>query len=164
VAAHGELGEQQLAAVRHLFDWLVVDEVVPINPAASVRGPRHVVRVGKTAVLEPAEARTLLDSIDADKPAGLRDRAPISLMVYIYRVHLFAKTPGLSPSHRRWRVWSISAQRRGARPFEVISPIRTRAISKVDRINFDQDEQFLSTTTSSNRRDRRTRRTGHLLQ
>jgi len=58
--------------------------VVPVNPAASVRGPRHVVRVGKTAVLEPVEARALLDSIDAGTPAGLRDRALISLMVYSF--------------------------------------------------------------------------------
>jgi integrase len=55
---------------------------VPTNPAASVHGPRHVVRSGKTSVLEPAEARRLLDSIDATTPAGLRDSAPISLMVY----------------------------------------------------------------------------------
>jgi len=76
--------KQQLAAVRHLFDWLVTGQVVPANPAASVRGPRHVVRVGKTAVLEPAEARALLDSIDSTTPAGLRDRALISLMVYSF--------------------------------------------------------------------------------
>ena len=76
--------KQQLAAIRHLFDWLVIGQVAPVNPAASVRGPRHVVRVGKTAVLEPAEARALLDSIDATTPAGLRDRALISLMVYSF--------------------------------------------------------------------------------
>jgi site-specific recombinase XerD len=76
--------KQQLAAIRHLFDWLVTGQVVPVNPAASVRGPRHVVRSGKTAVLEPAEARALLDSIDATMPAGLRDRALISLMVYSF--------------------------------------------------------------------------------
>ena len=57
-------------------------QVMPANPAASVRGPRHVVRSGKTKVLEPAEARHLLDSIDASTPTGLRDRALISLMVY----------------------------------------------------------------------------------
>ena len=34
--------KQRLAAIRHLFDWLVVGQVVPVNPAASVRGPRHV--------------------------------------------------------------------------------------------------------------------------
>jgi site-specific recombinase XerD len=76
--------KQQLAAIRHLFDWLVTGQVVPVNPAAAVRGPRHVVRVGKTAVLEPAEARALLDSIDVTTPAGLRDRALISLMVYSF--------------------------------------------------------------------------------
>ena len=59
-------------------------QVVAANPAASVRGPRHVVRSGKTSVLEPAEARRLLDSIDTTTPAGLRDRALISLMVYSF--------------------------------------------------------------------------------
>ena len=37
---------------------------------------------GKTPVLDAAEARTLLDSIDITTPAGLRDRALIALMVY----------------------------------------------------------------------------------
>jgi site-specific recombinase XerC len=68
--------KQYLAAIRHLFYWLVTGQIVPANPAASVCGPRHVVRVGKTLVLEPAKARALLDSIDASAPAGLRDPAP----------------------------------------------------------------------------------------
>jgi site-specific recombinase XerD len=38
----------RLAAVRHLFDWLVIGQIVPVNPAASVRGPKHIVRKGKT--------------------------------------------------------------------------------------------------------------------
>jgi integrase/recombinase XerC len=77
--------KQQLAAIRHLFDWLVTGNVgILINPAASVRGPSHVVRQGKTPVLEPAEARALLDSIDMSTPAGLRDRALIALMVYSF--------------------------------------------------------------------------------
>jgi hypothetical protein len=29
--------KQRLAAIRHLFDWLVTGQVVPVNPAASVR-------------------------------------------------------------------------------------------------------------------------------
>ena len=76
--------KQRLAAVRHLFDWLVTGQVVAVNPASSVRGPSHVVRQGKTPVLEPAEARALLDSIDTTTPAGLRDRALIALMVYSF--------------------------------------------------------------------------------
>jgi integrase/recombinase XerC len=67
--------KQRLAALRHLFDWLVVGQIVPTNPAASVRGPQHIVKGGKTPVLDPAEARTLLDSIDISTHAGLRDRA-----------------------------------------------------------------------------------------
>ena len=76
--------KQQLAAIRHLFDWLVMGQVVPLNPTASVRGPAHSVRKGKTPVLDPAEARTLLDSIDVGTPIGLRDRALIALMVYSF--------------------------------------------------------------------------------
>jgi site-specific recombinase XerD len=76
--------KQQLAAVRHLFDWLVTGQVVPLNPAGSVRGPSHIVKSGKTPVLDPAEARVLLDSIDVTTPAGLRDRALIGLMVYSF--------------------------------------------------------------------------------
>lgn len=66
--------KQRLAAIRMLFDWLVMGQVVPTNPAASVRGPKHVVKVGKTPVLDPQEARALLDSIDVTTPAGLRGR------------------------------------------------------------------------------------------
>ena len=49
--------KQRLAAIRHLFDWLVTGQVVPLNPAGSVRGPRHVATSGQTPVLDPAEAR-----------------------------------------------------------------------------------------------------------
>ncbi|MBA1245789.1 MULTISPECIES: tyrosine-type recombinase/integrase [Pseudomonas] len=76
--------KQRLAALRHLFDWLVVGQVVPLNPAASVRGPSHTSRTGKTPVLDPSEARQLLDSIDISTPAGLRDRALIGLMVFSF--------------------------------------------------------------------------------
>jgi site-specific recombinase XerD len=76
--------KQRLAALRHLFDWLVNGQVVPINPAHTVRGPRHVVTSGQTPVLDPAEARALLDSIDVSTHAGLRDRALIGLMVYSF--------------------------------------------------------------------------------
>ncbi|WP_296649877.1 tyrosine-type recombinase/integrase [Paraburkholderia sp.] len=76
--------KQQLAAIRHLFDWLVTGQVVPLNPAASVRGPAHSARTGATPVLQAAEARQLLDSIDVSTPIGLRDRALIALMVFSF--------------------------------------------------------------------------------
>jgi site-specific recombinase XerD len=76
--------KQRLAAIRHLFDWLVTGQVVPVNPPPSVRGPRHVVTSGQTPVLDPSEARALLDSIEVSTVAGLRDRALIGLMVYSF--------------------------------------------------------------------------------
>jgi site-specific recombinase XerD len=74
----------RLAAIRHLFDWLVTGQVVPANPAHSVRGPSHVVKAGKTPVLAPEEARTLIDSIEVTTIVGLRDRALIGLMVFSF--------------------------------------------------------------------------------
>ena len=73
-----------LAALRMLFDWLVVGQVLKTNPASAVRGPRHSVKKGKTPVLAADEARTLLDSIDTSSAIGLRDRALIALMVYTF--------------------------------------------------------------------------------
>ena len=67
-----------------LFDWLVVGQVIKVNPASPVRGPRYSVKKGKTAVLAAEEARKLLDSIDASSHVGLRDRALIALMVYTF--------------------------------------------------------------------------------
>ena len=62
----------RLAALRHLFDWMVIGQIMPTNPAAAVRGPRHIVRRGKTPVLDPAEARQLIDAIDRTTVIGLR--------------------------------------------------------------------------------------------
>ena len=76
--------KQHLAAIRRLFDWLVTGQVMPTNPATSVRGPTHVVRTGKTPVLQPAEARLLLDTIDTSTLPGLRDRALLGVMVYSF--------------------------------------------------------------------------------
>ena len=55
--------KQQLAAIRMLFNWLVIGQVVPANPAAAVRGPKHVVKTGKTPVLE---ARRLAQAAQVD--------------------------------------------------------------------------------------------------
>ncbi|MGY6164109.1 tyrosine-type recombinase/integrase [Paraburkholderia strydomiana] len=76
--------KQRLAAIRHLFDWLVTGQIVPHNPAASVRAPSHSVKTGKTPVLDAVEARQLLDRIDVTTPIGLRDRALIALMVFSF--------------------------------------------------------------------------------
>jgi len=90
--------KQHLAAIGMLFDWLTSGGIIQFNPAASVRGPKHVVKRGKTPVLTAKEARDLLDSIavyeideetqqpDPDRPIliGMRDRALIGVMVYSF--------------------------------------------------------------------------------
>jgi site-specific recombinase XerC len=67
--------KQRLAAIRHLFDWLVTGQIVPHNAAAAVRGFGHTAKKGKTPVLDATEARQPPDSIDVTTPIGLRDRA-----------------------------------------------------------------------------------------
>ncbi|MBX3412389.1 MAG: tyrosine-type recombinase/integrase [Pirellulales bacterium] len=71
-----------LAAIRRFFDRLVVRHVVVLNPALSVRGPRHQVVEGRTPEMPVAQARTLLRSIDTRKLIGLRDRAILAVLIY----------------------------------------------------------------------------------
>lgn len=107
--------KQHLAALRMLFDWLVIKHVLPVNPAGSVRGPKYVVKKGKTPVLSVADARTLLDSIPIEREnkdgnkepiiLGLRDRALIGVMVFSFaRISavLGMKVEDYYPNGKRW--------------------------------------------------------------
>jgi len=76
--------KQHLAAVRMLFDWLVTGQVIALNPAHAVRGPRHSQKKGRTPVLTAEEARLLLNSIETDSLIGLRDRALMALMIFTF--------------------------------------------------------------------------------
>jgi site-specific recombinase XerD len=76
--------KQQLAALRMLFDWLVVGHVLDVNPAHAVRGPKYSQKKGKTPVLDRDEARALLAAIDIGSVTGLRDRALIGIMIYTF--------------------------------------------------------------------------------
>jgi len=99
--------KQHLAALRMLFDWLVSGGLLAVNPAHAVRGPKHVVKRGKTPVLTGAEARALLDSIDTSTLVGLRDRALISLMVFTFaRVGAVVamRVEDYYPQGKRWWV------------------------------------------------------------
>jgi site-specific recombinase XerD len=76
--------KQQLAALRMLFDWLVVGHIIEVNPAHAVRGPKYVVKKGKTPVLDREDARELIASINTSSLVGLRDRALIGTMIYTF--------------------------------------------------------------------------------
>src|SRR6185437_1970011 len=103
-------GKQQLAAVRMLFDWLVTGQVLPTNPAAAVRGPKHVVKTGATPVLEGTEWRKLLKSIPDTTLRDLRDlrdRALIATLTYSFaRINaaLKMKVEDLRPRGAGWTV------------------------------------------------------------
>jgi site-specific recombinase XerD len=100
--------KQHLAAIRMLFDWLIVGQIFAgPNPAAAVRGPKHVVKKGKTSVLDGDEAKKLLDSIDVSTIVGLRDRALVALLVYTFaRVSaaLHMNVEDYYPQGKRWWV------------------------------------------------------------
>jgi site-specific recombinase XerD len=74
--------KQQLAAVRMMFDWLIIGQVAQANPASAVRGPKHVVKTGNTPVLEGQEWRRLIDTIPTYTVRDLRDRALIATLTY----------------------------------------------------------------------------------
>lgn len=76
--------KQHLAGLRMLFNWLVVGQVLPTNPALFVKGPKFSRQVGITPILEATQMRELLDSIESTSLKGLRDRAAIALMAYTF--------------------------------------------------------------------------------
>jgi site-specific recombinase XerD len=93
--------KQHLAALRGLFNWLVVKQVVPENPAMFVKGPKFSRQVGITPIMEAEQMRQLLDSIpiirkikmpkehgggykEVQDIKGLRDRAIIAIMGYTF--------------------------------------------------------------------------------
>jgi integrase len=81
--------------------------VVPVNPAAAVRGPKHVVKVGGTPVLEAAEWRRLLDAISTETVRDLRDRALIATLTYSFArvgAALKMKVEDLRPRGASWTV------------------------------------------------------------
>ncbi|HEV2553231.1 MAG TPA: tyrosine-type recombinase/integrase [Bosea sp. (in: a-proteobacteria)] len=76
--------KRSLSAIRRLLDWLVTGQVIPQNPATSVRAPRYSQRRGKTPILGADEARELLDVIDISTLIGMRDRALLATMLFTF--------------------------------------------------------------------------------
>src|SRR5438046_2578190 len=74
---------------------------------SSTGGPKHVVKTGKTPVLEGEEWRKLLDSIPATTLRDLRDRALIATLTYSFaRINaaLKMKVEDLRPRGAAWTV------------------------------------------------------------
>ena len=107
--------KQQLAAIRMLFNWLVTGQVVPTNPAAAVRGPTHVVKTGKTPVLEADAWRKLLKSIPTTTLRDLRDRALIATLTYSFARITAALKMKVEDLRPRGAGWSIRLHEKGGK-------------------------------------------------
>jgi site-specific recombinase XerD len=107
--------KQQLAAVRMLFDWLVIGQVVPANPASAVRGPKHVVKTGKTPVLEGAEWRKLFALIPETTLRDLRDRALIATLTYSFARITAALKMKIEDLQPRGAGWTIRLHEKGGK-------------------------------------------------
>jgi integrase/recombinase XerD len=111
--------KQHLAAIRMLFDFLVLGQIVPMNPASSVRGPKHVVKRGKTPVLKAHQARQLLDSIETDSIVGLRDRALLGMMCYTFARVSAAVHMRVEDYYQNGKRWWIRLHEKGGKRHEV---------------------------------------------
>ena len=111
--------KQHLAAIRTMFDYLVLGQVLPLNPAASIRGPKHVVKRGKTPVLTATEARAILDSIDIGMCSGVRDRALLGTMVYSFARVGAVLGMNVEDYYRQGKGWWLRLHEKGGKFHEV---------------------------------------------
>jgi site-specific recombinase XerD len=107
--------KQQLAAVRMLFDWLVIGQVMSMNPAAAVRGPKHVVKTGKTPVLDAVEWRKLIDSIPTETVRDLRDRALIATLTHSFARVTAALRMKVEDLRSKGAGWQIKLHEKGGK-------------------------------------------------
>lgn len=122
--------KQHLAAIRRVFDWLVVGQVLPFNPARAVRGPKLRRTTGKTPILVEDEPRVLLDSISTETIVGLRDRAVIGLLLYTWaRASAVAalRVEDYFPTGKRW---NVRLQEKGGQ--EKVMPLHHEAEELLD--------------------------------
>jgi integrase/recombinase XerD len=122
--------KQHLAAIRMLFDWMVTGGVLAVNPASAVRGPKYVIKKGKTPVLTPEEARLLLDSIDVSDKSGLRDRALLAVMVYSFARVSAVVGMNVDDYYQQGKRWWVRLHEKGGKHHEL--PVHHKAEEYLD--------------------------------
>lgn len=122
--------KQHLATIRMLCDWLILGHVLEVNPAAAVRGPRHVVKKGKTPVLNAAMARQLLDGIGDGDLIRLRDRALISVCLYSFARIEAALGMDIGDYYPNGKRWWFRLREKGGKDHEM--PAHHNAEAYVD--------------------------------
>jgi integrase/recombinase XerD len=111
--------KQHLAALRMLFDWLILGQILEINPAAAVRGPAHIVKKGKTPVLNAEAARQLLDAIGGGDLVRLRDRALISVCLYSFARIEAALGMDVGDYYPNGKRWWFRLREKGGKPHDM---------------------------------------------
>jgi site-specific recombinase XerD len=107
--------KQELAAIRMLLDWLILGQVLSMNPAAAVRGPTHVVKTGKTPVLDGREWRRLLNAIPGETVRDRRDRALIATLTYSFARISAALGMKVDDLRARGAGWELRLREKGGK-------------------------------------------------
>ena len=121
---------QHLAAVRLLFDSLMMRGVVEYNPAARARPPRLIRESSHTSVFEEAEIVAFLDSISPDSLKNIRDKALFCVLLYSWcRVSALINLTVADYYERGGTRWFRFQEKRG-KEHEV--PVHSKAKEAVD--------------------------------
>jgi integrase/recombinase XerD len=147
--------KQHLAAIKMLFDWLVVGQVIAINPAHAVRGRKHVVKRGKTPVMTADQDHELLNSIDVTTVVGLRDRALIALMAYSFARVSAAVSMRVEDYFVQGKRWWVRLHEKGGRVHEIPLPPQfgglSRRLSSRGRHDGSEEDSLVSFGVRSHR-------------
>ncbi len=111
--------KQNLAAIRMMFDYFVTGGLMRHNPSLSVKGPKLTIVKGKTPVLQPTDARLLLDSIATDTVGGLRDKALISLMLFTFARIGAAVAMNVEDVYQNGRRYWVRLKEKGGRQHDM---------------------------------------------
>lgn len=122
---------QHLAAVRLLFDHLMMRGVVEYNPASRAKPPRLVREFSHTPIFEEAEIVAFLDSIQSFSPKDIRDKAIFCVLLYSWcRVSALINLKVADYYERAGQRWLRLEEKRG-KEHEV--PVHSKAKEAIDR-------------------------------
>lgn len=121
---------QHLAAVRLLFDHLLEQGVLDINPAARAKPPRMGRETSPTPVFELEEIKTLFETINGGSLLHIRDKALFSVLLYSWaRVSALVALKVEDYYQRKGERWLRLQEKRG-KIHEV--PVHSKAREAVD--------------------------------
>ena len=145
--------KQHLAAIRRLFDWLLVGGLLDRNPAEPVKGPKHVVEEGSTPILTANEARAFIEGLPTASVKDKRDKAIIGILTYTFaRVSAVVRMT-MGDYYRAGNRWKVRLQEKGGKRRDV--PLHHKAQDYLDAylsaVGIDNDKEPLFRTINRSR-------------